>query len=85
MEGKKLMPIHVYYTRGDFKTPDNDVLDFIYKDIETGRKYVETIHNPYYEVWIVKPEYRNYTHIPNFIDKDKCTCHKVHYKTRYLK
>jgi len=84
MEGKNLMPIHVYYTRGsynDFSQPD--ILDFVYKDLDTGKKYVETIENPYYEIWIVKPEYRNYTHIKNFIKKDHCTCHRIRYKSRY--
>lgn len=83
MEGKKLMPIHVYYSRGDYKSENDDILDFVYKDMETGKKYVETIHNPYYEVWIVKPQYRNYNYIPNFMKKDNCDCYRVHYKTRY--
>lgn len=84
MEGKNLMPIHVYYYRGTYDGSSPDVLDFVYKDLDTGKKYVESIQNPVYEVWIVKPEYRNYTHIKNFIKKDQCTCHKIHYKTRYI-
>ena len=83
MEGKNLMPIHVYYSRGTYDGSVPDILDFVYKDLDTGKKYVESIVNPYYEVWIVKPEYRNYTHIKNFIKKEMCTCHRIHYKTRY--
>lgn len=83
MEGRELMPIHVYYTRGDYKCEDDDILDFVYKDLETGKKYVETIRHPYYEVWIVKPQYRNYRHLPNFKKKELCDCYRVHYKTRY--
>ena len=74
MEGRELMPIHVYYTRGDYKCEDDDILDFVYKDLETGKKYVETIRHPYYEVWIVKPEFRNYRHLPNFKKKELCDC-----------
>lgn len=84
MEGKNLMPIHVYYTKGKYGANDDDILDFVYKDIDTGKKYVESIRNPYYEIWVVKPEYRNYTHIKDFIKKEHCTCHKIHYKTRYI-
>lgn len=83
MEGKNLMPIHVHYSRGTYDGSVPDVLDFIYKDLDTGKKYVESIQNPVYEVWVVKPEYRNYTHIKNFIKKDQCTCHRIHYKNRY--
>lgn len=83
MEGKNLMPIHVYYTRGSYGQFDDDVLDFVYKDLDTGKKYTESIRNPQYEVWIVKPEYRNFYHIKNFIKKEYCTCHRIHYKTRF--
>lgn len=83
MEGKNLIPIHVYYSQGDYKDPAGDVLDFVYKDLDTGKKYVETIYNPEFEVWIVKPEFRNYRHVRDFIKKEWCTCHRIHYKTRY--
>lgn len=83
MEGKKLMPLHVYYSRGDYKTYDDDILDFVYKDMETGKKYVQTINNPMIEVWILKPELRNFSYIPNFMKKKNCICYKVHYKSRY--
>lgn len=83
MEGKSLIPIHIYYSSGKYDQPDDDILDIVYKDLDTGKKYVETIQNPKYEVWIVKPEYRNYNYLPNFMRTSLCEPVQVHYKTRY--
>lgn len=76
--------LNTFYDPGtrDFSTPD-DVLDIVYKDMDTGKKYVETIHNPKYQVWITKPEYRTYDTILNFFDKKKCDCYTITYKERF--
>lgn len=83
-DNKNIMPLNIYYDRGSYGSNDDDVLDIIYKDMDTGRKHVQTIKNPKYEVWVVKPEYRDYEHIRNWIEKDKCYPVKIHYKTRFL-
>lgn len=84
MEGKNLMFLNIYYDKGnyDWSNPD-DVLDIIYKDIDTGKQYVETIKNPLIEIWITKKEYRNHDYIKDFEEKDYCIPVKVHYKSRY--
>lgn len=84
LESANIMILNTYYDNGtrDFSTPD-DVLDIIYKDMDTGKKYVETIHNPKFQVWITKPEYRTYTHIPDFVKKEHCDCYTIPYKQRY--
>jgi len=78
------MILNVYYDKG---SPDmnklDDVLDIIYKDMDTGKKYVETIIGPQFEIWITKPEYRNYKHIKNWIKKECCDRYIVPYKTRF--
>lgn len=37
-------------------------LDIVYKDLKTGDVHLKTIDNPTIKGYIVKPEYRNYTH-----------------------
>lgn len=84
LDSSNLMILNTYYDKGtdDFSTPD-DVLDIVYKDMDTGKKYVETIHSPRIEVYVVKPEYRTFTYMRNFIDYSKCDKLTVPYKTRF--
>lgn len=83
LDNSNLMLLKTYYDSGtnDFSTPD-DVLDIIYKDIDTGKHYVETIKNPKIEIYVVKPEYRTFNYYKNFIEKDKCNKYLVPYKFR---
>lgn len=80
-DNKNIMPLNIYYNRGEYN--EDDYIDIIYKDMDTGKKYVQTIVNPKIEVWITKPDYRNYTHIKNYIEKSKCSPVYVHYKNRF--
>lgn len=83
LDHSNLMLLRTYYNSGtnDFSTPD-DILDIVYKDIDTGKQYVETIQNPKIEIYVVKPEFRTFNYYKNFIEKDKCTKYLVPYKTR---
>ena len=83
-DGMDLMPLNIYYNKGTFESKNDDYIDIIFKDMITGKQYVKTIDNPDIEIWITKPEFRNYNYIKNFIDKDKCNCVKMKYKTRFL-
>ncbi len=83
-DNKNIMPLNIYYNPGDYGKNDDDVIDIIYKDMDTGKKYVQSINNPKVEIWITKPEYRDYEHIRNYIEKDKCYPIYVHYKTSYF-
>lgn len=84
MENKNLMILNIYYDRGSYDmNKADDILDIIYKDMETGKKYVETIVGPKIEIWIVKPEYRTFNYIRNWISKDKCDKYVVPYKSRF--
>jgi hypothetical protein len=84
LDDANLMILRTYYNSGtqDYKTPD-DVLDVIYKDIDTGKIYVESIINPKIDIWIANKDHRDYTHYKNFIKKEWATKHTVSYKTRY--
>lgn len=83
-DNKNIMPINIYYNRGTYEKNDDDFIDIIYKDMDTGKKHVQVIENPKVEIWITKPEYRDYEHIRNFVSKDMCYPIYVHYKTRYF-
>lgn len=47
----------MYFDDHDYKK--SDVLTIIFKDIDTGKKYVENITDPEIDIWIVKPEFRD--------------------------
>jgi hypothetical protein len=78
------MILNIYYDRGSYDSSKNDdILDIIYKDMDTGKKYVETIKNPKYEIWVVKPEFRTFDYIRNWVKKDLCDRHIISYKNRF--
>lgn len=82
LEGKNLIPLNIMYDSGtDYKSED-DLLDIVFKDLDTGQQHVMSIWHPEYEVWIVKPEYRTFDYFKNWIERDKCYPVKVHYKSR---
>jgi hypothetical protein len=83
-DNKPIMPLNMYYNKGTYNTyiPD-DTLDIVFKDMETGKKYVQTIVNPDIEIWITKNEHKNYSHIRNFFRKEFCYPVRVKYKTRF--
>lgn len=84
LDNSNLMILRTYYDGGtnDFQTPD-DVLDIVYKDIDTGTIYTESIPNPKIEVYIVKPEKRTYQHYKAFVPIEDCDKYLVSYKFRY--
>lgn len=84
LDNSNLMILNIYYDPGsnDYNTPD-DVLDIIYKDIDTGKHHIETIINPKIEIYIVKPEFRTFNYYKNFIKIDQCNKYIVPYKFRY--
>lgn len=54
-EERNLMPIHIV-SYDCFELGARDALSIVFKDIDTGQTYVETIERPKYEVWIRKKE-----------------------------
>lgn len=84
LENSNLMILRTYYNPGtkDYRTPD-DVLDIIYKDIDTGNIYTESIPNPKIEIYITKPEKRTYQHYKVFSPIEDCDKYLVSYKFRY--
>ena len=82
---RHVMPLDIKYHSGTYSkgyVPD-DFIDILYKDMDTGEKIVETIMCPKIEIWVTKPEYRDYTHIRDTFPKKKCDPYYVTYKNRY--
>ena len=76
-----IIPLNMIYNKGDGYGKDD--LTIVYKDLASGQKRVEIIPHPKIEVWIVKPEYRNYDYVRNFMDAEKCYPIQVHYANRF--
>lgn len=81
-----IIPLNIIYYNpltegGSFEDPD--ILTLIYKDLDTGQKFVYDIKNPEIEIYITKPEFRNYTHMRDMIEMDKCDKFKVKYRSRW--
>lgn len=74
-----LMILNIIYLEGE-KGQKDDILYVVYKDINTKKKYVETIYNPKIEVYIVKKEYRNFNYFKDYIHKDYLDKVTVSYK-----
>lgn len=77
-----VVPLNImYYSGENFNEPD--IATIIYKDIETDQKRIVQIPNPMIEVYIVKPEYRDYTHMRDFMEAQYCYPLTVHYRSRW--
>lgn len=82
-ENKNLMPINVVYHQPNWNTGEGDVIDIIFKDMDTNVKYVYCIKEPEYEVRIVKPEYRDKSNFSrHYIEKKYTYPLKVTYSRR---
>ena len=55
-EGQNIVPLKFMYNDPMY---GDDCLSVVYKDVDTGKKYIENIVKPCYELYIVKPERRN--------------------------
>lgn len=84
-EMQNIMPLNITYEKGNTYKPElhDDYIDILYKDMDTGKKYVETIVHPNIEIWITKPEYRTFDYIRDYEAKDELYCVTVPYKERY--
>lgn len=79
-ETRDIIPINVTYN-GDEWDKD-DVLCITFKDLGDGTLHSHTITNPKVDVWIVKPEFRNFSHHRDYIKKDQLFMETVPYRSR---
>ena len=64
---------------------EDDVLSIVYKDMDTGEKYIENIVRPEIDVYIVKEECRQLVQntVRDWYPKDWMEIHRVRYRDRY--
>lgn len=77
-----LMLVNVLYNYASPETEWKDSIDIIYKDLSNGMKYVEHIEEPEMDIYMTKPEYRNYDYnkfvLPlDQVEKVRVTCKGV--------
>lgn len=73
--------LNVFYHRPDWESPGkHDYASIVFKDVNTGRKWIQTIEDPRYMMYIVKPQYRDYTHYPSYMPLDRCDQKVVKFK-----
>ena len=77
---KNLLLINVIYHRPRKETKWEDACSIIVKDVSTGEKRLVTIKNPKMLMYIVKPEFRNYYHIPAYKKLDECYPKLIEYR-----
>lgn len=71
-EGRNIMPLNFIY---DNPRGEPDTLMILYKDIDTGEKFVKNIENPEIVVYVVKEQYRGKSPLENPLNVDGTYSH----------
>lgn len=83
-EGRQLIPLNIV-SYEPFELGNRDAISITFKDVSTGKKYVEFIEKPKYEVYVLKPEYRaSATFMANWAKMEKLDKHTISYRYRDL-
>lgn len=84
LAGRKLMLCDVIYQSPTKETGWKDYINFVYKDLYTGKKGLYTIETPSITIYEVKEEYRTFRKARHYIELEKCIPHTVPYKNVLL-
>lgn len=76
---KNSMLVDVQYIKENKKNKQPDVLYLIYKDLDTGEKYLSTTEKPSIDIYFKKPECRDYTNHWNYATIDTLYKKRVRY------
>lgn len=74
------MLIDIQYIKPNKKNDEPDVLYVIWKDLDTGKKYMQKTEEPKMDIYFEKAEYRNHTYNRNYQHLDKLYKDTVKYK-----
>lgn len=80
INSKNLLLINVIYHRPLKENKWKDYCSIIVKDTSTNEKRLVTIENPKMLMYIVKPEFRDYTYCPAYMKLDQCVPKMVEYR-----
>lgn len=73
------MLVDIQYVRKNRKTGQEDCLYTIYKDVDTGEKFVYAMESPKIPIYVEKEEYRDHVHCTEYADKTRLTMKTVKY------
>ena len=76
---KNCMLLDVQYVRENRKQQTPDALYLIYKDLDTGEKYMTTTEQPSIDIYIKKPECRDYIYHRNYARMETLDKKRVRY------
>ena len=73
------MLLDIQYVRKDRKNNKEDCLYTIYKNVDTGEKFVYAMEQPKIPIYIEKEEYRDHVHCTEYADKKRLITKSVRY------
>lgn len=76
---KKAMLVDIQYVRRDKRKDLPDCLYTIYKDVDTGEKFVNMVENPLIPIYVEKEEYRDHSYCTEFAEKSRLKQKTVRY------
>lgn len=80
IKNKNVMLLDIQYIKQNKKNNTPDVLYTIYKDLDTGEKYLDIKYEPRQDIYFEKPEYRNHSYSKIFAPIDELEVRHVKHK-----
>ena len=80
LKGRRVMLINMVYSKPSKLTDWHDHLTVVYRDMITDRKEILTIEDPEVNLFVVKPEFRNFRKPRHFMTMDRLDKVTVKYK-----
>lgn len=81
LDTKDLLLLNVIYQRPLKENEYHDYCYVVLKNVRTGEKKLVTLEDPDMLIYVVKPEYRDYTHYPMYKALNMCDTYRVKYKS----
>lgn len=76
---KNAMLLDIQYVRQNRKTGQEDCLYTIYKNIDTGEKFVYAMEKPKIPIYVEKEEFRDHSYCTEYADKKRLVAKTVRY------
>lgn len=74
------MLLDIQYIKANKKENQLDYLYIIYKNLDTGKKFLQVVPEPMMEIYFEKPEFRNHTYNKNYAKIEELNKKAVRYK-----
>lgn len=73
------MLLDIQYVKANYKEKTPETVYIIWRDLDTGKKYVNTIENPEIDLFFEKPEKRDHTYPKSYVYAADCNKVRVPY------